>query len=201
MFYLCVLILCLFQNRSFSIREQSSKLLRPRPLHWGVHTCPPLKFTRKLSEKILVSRYGNFNEEVFFHVFFFYTLQVFYKKSPLKNDVFRKLWISLVRGGKKTVQLPGWVPLFFTFKRDHMLQWNLRADPGDFPTERWTATRKMRIPNVTVGGAGMQQFFFFFSEDVLVLYGFILFWLGTGKTTKNNLKQNVTYLEQLEKDT
>lgn len=45
------------------------------------------------------------------------------------------------------------------------------------------------------------SFFFFFSEDVLVLYGFILFWLGTGKTTKNNLKQNVTYLEQLEKDT
>ena len=55
-------------------------------------------------------------------------------------------------------------------------------------SERWTATRKMRIPNVTVGGAGMQQVFFFFSEDVLVLYGFIPFLAGNWYNNKKQLE-------------
>lgn len=201
MFYLCVLILCLFQNRSFSIREQSSKLLRPRPLHWGVHTCPPLKFTRKLSEKILVSRYGNFNEEVFFHVFFFLYPPSFLQKKPSEKWCFSKTVNIPCKGWQKNCSASRvGTTVFHLQKGSHVAvkspSWPWGFSDGEVDSDKENANSQRhcrRCRNAAV--------FFFFSEDVLVLYGFILFWLGTGKTTKNNLKQNVTYLEQLEKDT
>lgn len=121
---------------------------------------------KSLLSRIRKLQWGCF---VVFSLFFFSILsKLFTKKSSEKWCLFiSRLWICLVRGGKKTGRLPGWVPLFFTFKTDHMLQYptgifrEVDSDKENANSQRHCR----RCRNAAV----------LFSEDLLVLYRFYPF--------------------------
>lgn len=93
-----VLILCLFQNRSFSIREQSSKLLRPRSLHWGCIRVPLSNSPGNYLKKSLLADTETSMRKCFFMFFFLYPPSFLHKKPSEK-------WCF-----SKTVNIPckGW---------------------------------------------------------------------------------------------
>ena len=192
MLYLCVDSLFVSESILFYQRAEL-KTSSTAVASLRMYTCSPLKFTRKYPSLLA-------DTETSMRMFFS-ILSKFFTKKASEKWCFLKTMTIPCKGWQQNCSASRVGTTVFHLKRGSHVAVKISERTQRGFSERWTATRKMRIPNVTVGGAGMQQVFFFFRRMCWFYMVLSLFWLGTGTTTKSSLKLNVTYLEQLEKDT